>query len=147
MIIPNRENRIGDELIMYRRLIWSTIIASGIMAIIMPLNLFFYPSAESIPEAVRTVAQQIAVQQRNASFFTLTIVEGMLAWLIGFQVSNEWFRQHPTSRYLFRIHRELTGIPEKYYKVDGVKKSNEAADKASDDSSKNSSKGEGVNGK
>ena len=138
---------IGRILIVFRRLIWSSIIASGMMAIIMPLNLLFYPNAEGIPEAARTVAQQIAVQQRNASFFTLTLVEGMLSWLIGFVVSNEWFRQHPTSRYLFRIHRELTGIPEKYYKVDGVKKSNEAADKASGESSKNSSKGEGINGK
>ena len=117
------------------------------LSIIMPINFLLYPSAEGIPEAQRTIAQQIAVQQRNASFFTLSLIEGMLAWLIGFVVSNEWFRQHPTANVLFRMHRELTGIPEKYYKRGGVKASNEAEDKASDDSSKASSKGEGVNGK
>jgi hypothetical protein len=119
---------------MFRRLLWSSVIAFGLMAIVMPILYSVYPSAENVPEASRTIAQQISVAQRNASFYTLVIVIGMLAWLIGWNVSNEFFRSHPSARNIFDYHRRITGIPEKYYKEDGVIMDNEAKKKAASDS-------------
>lgn len=107
------------------------------------INYSLYPNAEHIPEAQRTVAQQIALDQRNASFVTLTIVEMSIFWIIGFLISNEYFRQYPLSKSLLD-HHKATGIPLNYYKVEGLKEDNEAkAKEASDSSNTNPSKGEG----
>lgn len=105
-------------MLMLRRLIWSSIIATAIMIPVMYINFALYPNADDIPEARRTVAQQIAVQQRNATFFNLTFIDGMLAWGVGFMVSNEYFRANPLRRSLIDWHSNRTGISKEFYKKD-----------------------------
>lgn len=85
---------------------------------IMFVNYAVYPTAENIPEAQRTVAQQIAVQQRNATFFNLTFIDGLLSWGVGFQVCSEFFRANPLKRSLIDWHSNKTGIGKEFYKKD-----------------------------
>lgn len=105
-------------MLMLRRLVWSTIIATGIMIPIMLVNFMVYPTAENIPEATRTVAQQLAVQQRNATFFNLTFIDGLLSWGVGFQVSSEFFRANPSAKSIIDLHSRMTGISKEFYKMD-----------------------------
>lgn len=105
-------------MLMLRRLLWSSIIATAIMIPVMLINYAVYPSAENIPEATRTVAQQLAVQQRNATFFNLTFIDGLLSFGVGFQISSEFFRANPAKTSLIDLHSKMTGISKEFYKID-----------------------------
>lgn len=104
---------------MMKRYLWSLIIAAMIMLPVGFVNYYIYPSAEHIPANQRTAAQVLSIQQRLASFITITIIEMGIFFIIGFQITDRYFTLHPDRQTLFDIFKlRHPDIDDKYLNQD-----------------------------
>ena len=93
---------------MRKRFGWTMVISAVIISLIIPINL--------------TLVSDVSPSgQSRLNFFSLMVVQALLIIIISFQFVNEFFTQHPgyhslLEKHKIEKHKEITGIPEKYYK-------------------------------
>ena len=94
---------------MRKRFLWTVLISAVIISLIIPANLGLM--GDTSPGA-----------QGRLNFFSLILIETLLVVILTFLFINEFFILHPDYTSLIQQHKEVTGIPEKYYEPVGKDK-------------------------
>lgn len=71
---------------------------------LMIVNYVLYPPFGEINEKL-TGNQALALQQRNSSIFSLAVIQMQVSFIIGFLVSDRYFRLNPSKKTMFDLYK------------------------------------------